>query len=124
MIEELRPDKLGVILEVSKLSIGPAVVVREVWQDASKSDLARQFIDLVAEEAQGFIYVVRPDHTRSAYFPPWVAHLAPLAEKFKEYGWRDMEAKQKQAESIAQRKEREDKKRRKKLANLSKKRNR
>jgi len=124
MIEELRPDKLGVILEVSELSIGPAVVVREVWQDASKSDLAQQFIELVAEEAQGFIYVVRPNGTRSAFFPPWVAHLSPLAAQFKEYGWRDMEAKQKQVQNIAQRKEKEVKKHRKKMANLSKKRNR
>jgi hypothetical protein len=124
MIEDLRPDKLGVILEVSQLSIGPAVVVREVWLDASKSDLAQQFIDLVAEQVQGFIYVVRPNHTRSAYFPPWAAHLAPLAEKFREYGWRDIEAKQKKDQIVAHRKEREDKKRRRKQANHSKKRNR
>lgn len=124
MLEDLRPDKLGVILEVSQLSIGPAVVVREVWQDASKSDLARQFIDLVAEQIQGFIYVVKPDGKRSGFFPPWAKHLEPLAKQFQMLGWRDAEAQKKQIVSQAQRKDREDKKRRRKLANLSKKRNR
>jgi hypothetical protein len=119
--EGLRPDKLGVILEVSELSIGMAVVVREVWQDASKSDLAQQYIYLVADEVQGFIYVIRPDNTRSAWFPPWAAHLAPLAEKFKEHGWRDMEKK---TQNIAQRRAKQEKKRKNKLAKASRKRNR
>jgi hypothetical protein len=75
-LDELRPDKLGVILEPTQTSVGQAVVVREVWMDASKSDLAQQFIELVAEQIQGFVYIVRPDGTRSVHLPPWSQHLA------------------------------------------------
>jgi hypothetical protein len=123
-IQELRPDNLGVVLEISDLRIGRAVVVREVWQDASQDELAKQYIELAAEACQGFVYIVKPDGGRTMFFPPWAAHLEPLARQYKEYGWRDMETQKRQAENAAQRKDREDKKRRRKLANLSKKRNR
>lgn len=125
--EELRPDNLGVILEFSETTIGLAVVVREVWQGAFEEDLARQYVGAVAERSQAFIFVVRPDNTRSTFFPPWVAHLAKKAVKFKMESWKEVEERQQNLQ-IQQQKSAQIaknlKKNRKDMAKRSKKRNR
>lgn len=122
-VEELRPDKLGVILECSETTIGPAVVVREVWKGASEGEVANQYINITAMYTNAFIYVFRPDNTRSAFFPPWVAHLASKAKHIVTYGWREAERIEKTKKSSEQ-KAKDAKKRARKMVSISKKRNR
>lgn len=118
----LRPDKLGVVLEATETSIGPAIVVRELWVGASEDKLAEDFISLVSEMMQAFVYVVRPDKTRTAKFPPWAEHLAAKVTKIKEIGWREASLQ------TLQRKQQKDleqhKRNRRKMAAKSRKRNR
>lgn len=82
---EDRPDKLGVILEITQLNLvkvqAPAVIVREVRPDAFETSAARSFIGKMAEKCQGLIYLVRPGNIRSAFFPPWARKYAPLMQE-------------------------------------------
>lgn len=119
--QETRPDQLGVILELHKTTIGPAMVVREVWQDASKSETAQAIIGEVAVKLDVFVYLVRPDNTRSAFFPPGKEHLAKKMKrmKLKYISWRDELLGQKQRSQLDR-----DRKHRRKVERMARKRNR
>ena len=90
---EHRPDRLGVILEATDVTLGGhranAVVVREVWPGASEQEHAQALVHSVAYQFDAFIYVVRKDGSRSAIFPPWAEHLRPYAQQIVERSWRD-----------------------------------
>ena len=67
----LRPDKLGVILEISDTKIGRAVIVREVRKDASQSHMAQEFVNLVSERIKRFVYIFKTDASKNVVFPKW-----------------------------------------------------
>ena len=126
-VPEHRPDRLGVILEATETNLGDqaarAIVVREAWEGAAEQDYVRGFVDRIAHNFDAYIYVVRENGTRGAFFPPWVAHLAKYAQCIVEKSWRDVE----RAEEVEKRRRREAKKRAKrkrKQVSASKKRNR
>lgn len=133
-IPELRPDKLGVILELNHNDLGTSVVVREVWQGASDGELAQQFINGAAKAVQGFIYIVKPDQSRSVVLPPWSEHLRGKVHRMVYRRWEDEEEPEveEMPDTSAQDKVRSEKflrdkearRRLKKLAKQSKKRNR
>src|SRR5574340_811097 len=60
-----RPDKIGMILEPTDTKIGPAIVVREVWQGAFDFDTVAP----IAQQDHAFIYLIRPNNTRILFFP-------------------------------------------------------
>ena len=74
--EGLRPDNLGVILDAVETKFGPAIVVREIRQGASLPLSVQNLVERYAKAIQGYVYIQRPDGTRSVVLPPWSAHLA------------------------------------------------
>ena len=133
--DELRPDRLGVILELHGQfveSLGaPAVVIREVWPGAADEDLSRQFTGLIAKQVGGFGYVVKADGERKALFHDSQKDLARrfYASQVKEIDWHEAERiidfGQKQKLSRARRKRDADlKKKKRKSAEKARKRNR
>lgn len=80
----LRPDNLGVIVEVQDTPhFGNVVVVREVWPGASKNGLARNFASTIAKVVNGAIMFVIDGEDRQMYFPSWAKHLAQKARDIK-----------------------------------------
>lgn len=117
--ERLRPDKLGIIMEPTDTPFGPSLVVREVWVGASKGELANSTMYQLGVTMGAYIYVVGADNTRRALFPPGTEHLAgKIKMSYKMFKDRGPEKRNEQREANAERR------RLKKLANKSKKRNR
>jgi hypothetical protein len=79
--KRFRPDKIGVIVEPSSTKFGATLVVREVIQGASDSKEAQEYINNLLAQTDSVAYIVRPDNTRSAIFPPGKEHLINLFPK-------------------------------------------
>lgn len=78
MSDEFRPDRLGIIVEITENKIGKAIVAREVIAGTmdDREGPAFQLVWLLAERAKAFILIFRKGQDRKALFPPWASDEA------------------------------------------------
>jgi hypothetical protein len=76
---ELRPDQLGLLVELAESKLGPVVVVTEVTPDAFAERRAQDFVAQVALAHKAFICLDHGSGPKELLFPPWAAHLESRA---------------------------------------------
>jgi len=91
---------------------------REIVPGASENDYVRAFVGTVAQKFGALIYVVREDGTRSAFFPPWAARYASYAKQLSA----NLSTKKVDQKRVREKKRRT--KRKNRLSQLSRRRNR
>lgn len=82
--ENYRPDKLGVIVEVQASHLGPAVVVREIYEGAFNQPAVQEYIRPLCEQYQAFVYLTF-EQKRRALFPKWAMEAAKKASEMGQY---------------------------------------
>lgn len=87
---ELRPDRIGVVIEMKDFPFGGGLTMREVWQGAF--DESKELFHDLASQLKRMIYLIRPDNTRMAYFPKGTEFMA-VAFKMQAKGWEDAQSK-------------------------------
>jgi hypothetical protein len=72
---EMRPDQLGVIIEINETNLGKAVVVREFTTEIENNKNAQRFAYNIAEQHTAFIYVIGRNGENKVILPEWASHL-------------------------------------------------
>lgn len=76
----LRPDKLGVVMDTTQTPLGTALVVREYRIGASEEPHVKACILNIANALDAYVYLMRQDN-RSILLPENKKHLAPKVKE-------------------------------------------
>jgi len=72
---ELRPDKLGVIIDIQETKLGLTIVAREVWPKASEQEKCRNLFDILMKNLDACVYIIGDNGYRSVLTPLNKKHL-------------------------------------------------
>lgn len=79
----LRPDKLGIVLDAQNTKMGMTLVAREVFVGASDKPEVQKFLAGLMDETNAPVYVIRPDGSRSITVPRANARAAEQLRRFQ-----------------------------------------
>lgn len=82
---ELRPDKLGVIIDIQQTKLGLTIVAREVWPKASEQEKCQDLFDVLMQNLDACVYTIGDKGYRSVLTPLSKKHLIQeISDKMKD----------------------------------------